>query len=187
MILSGEDSCCPGLELSLHTQTSCQWSPHPTGVAGDLGDRQLWGGPCNWPGPWWPCGETHCSFLPGSCFTLSVTGRGQQGLPGRPRTPWWPCQSFLRWRHIRQAPLSLPSPPPGLTWAAMFWQFLHPHATLSQTFLPPVSLQGSPMWCLLLDEPHNQHFTWYSTSPLGFSRRSHLHMIEWRLREFHRW
>lgn len=75
MILSGEDSCCPGSELSLHTQT-CQWSPHHTGVAGDLGDPQLWGGSCNWPGPWWPCGETHRSFLPRSWFTLSVTGRG---------------------------------------------------------------------------------------------------------------
>lgn len=139
MILSGEDSCCPGLELSLHTQTSCPWSPHPTGVAGDLGDPQLWGGSYNWPGPWWPCGETHCGFLPGSCFTLSVTGRGQQSLPGRPRTPCWPCQSFLRRHHIRQAPLLPPSPPPGLTWAAMFWQLLSPPC-YSVTDISPISV-----------------------------------------------
>ena len=47
VILLGEDSCCLRLELDLHTQTCCQWSPHHTGVAGNLGDLQLWGGACN--------------------------------------------------------------------------------------------------------------------------------------------
>ena len=131
VILLGEDSCCLRLELDLHTQTCSQWSPHHTGVAGDLGDLQLWGGACNWPGPWWPHSATHCGFLPGSCFPLSITGRGQQSLPGRPRTPWWACQSLLRRHGIQQAPLLRPSPPRGshvLSCSDSSYGPCHPHA-----------------------------------------------------------
>lgn len=160
MILLGEDGCSLSSELSLHTQTSCQWSPHHTGVAGDSKDLQLWGGASNWPGPWWPCSATHCSFLPGSCFTPVNHWKGSRAFLGDPGPPGGLAKASLEGTTSSELPSYFPVLHLGsrvLSCSDSSYSPCHPtlfcHRPLSHQGL----LQVSPIWCLLLDQAHNQH------------------------------
>lgn len=191
-ILSGEGSCRLGSQLSLHAQTSCQWSPTTTGAAGGLTDLQLRGGACNWPG------SGGCVVQPTvvcSWVTLHHLRWGQQDLPGRPQTavmvhissrsPWW--------HHIQSAPTFLPSPEPGVTYAVVVWQLFQPSLPphFSPTDISPITVLASFTHLVSASQRIQTNNT-TSTSPYfltilwGLQRRSHLHMIVLRLREFHR-